>query len=139
MFNYLIPFERVGQFILNSEITNYTEDFNFDIHLYGGTSPSEHYSLKQPEITLFVNIDNKRIEEVAIYEELIFKGRNLIGLTIEEFISHTEENYIGEIDRIDFEDDNIAQYIYEFENIGLQVWEKNKEIITIIVFGNDID
>jgi hypothetical protein len=33
---------------------------------------------------------------------------------------------------LDFEDDGIPQFVYEFETIGLQVWEKNSRIVTII-------
>jgi len=70
-------------------------------------------------MTLFV--ENSVIEDIGCYEELLYKGRNLIGMSIEEFISHTGENFVGEIDCLDFEEDHIPQCVYEFEAIGLQV------------------
>lgn len=134
MIPYLIPFERVGEFILNDSIEKYIDLFSFTIEDYSNEiAPSVNYSIDQLEITLFVH--NKAIESIACYEELLFKGKNLIGMTIADFINHTNENYYGKIDELDFEDDNIPQYVYEFESMGLQVWTKGKQgnIVTIIV------
>ncbi len=133
MIYYFIPFERVGEFILKSDIRNYQDDFNFTVKAYEDEfSSSEHYSLENPKLSLFVDLHSKKIDEIACYEEVLYKGRNLIGMTIDEFISHTGEKYYGEIDKLDFEDDNIPQYVYEFDDIGLQVWTKNNIVITVI-------
>lgn len=134
MIPYLMPFERIGEFILNDSIENYIDLFSFNIEDYSNEkAPSVNYSIDQPEITLFVH--NKIIESIACYEELLYKGKNLIGMTITDFINHTNENYYGKVDELDFEDDNILQYVYEFESMGLQVWTKGKQgnIVTIIV------
>lgn len=133
----LVPFQSVGDFTLKSNIDNYIKKYSFDISDYSSdlAAPAVHYSIEYPQITLFV--ENGLIEEIACYEELLYKGRNLIGMTIEEFFLHTGENFVGEIDCLDFEDDNIPQYVYEFESIGLQVWVKGIEgnILTIIAFS----
>ncbi|HUH25796.1 MAG TPA: hypothetical protein VLY87_04165 [Flavobacterium sp.] len=124
MIAILILFQSVGNFVLKSNINNYLKKYSFDISDYSSdlNVPVVHYSVEYPRITLFV--ENSLIEEIACYEELLYKGRNLIGMKIEEFISHTGEDFVGEIDCLDFEDDNIPQYVYEFETIGLQVWIK---------------
>lgn len=128
-------FQSVGNFILNSNIKDYIEKYPFEIndYTYEQNAPAVHYSLDNPKLTLFV--ENNIIKEIACYEELLYRGRNLIGMGIEELISHTGENYEGEIDCLDFEDDNIPQFVYEFESMGLQVWVKGKQgrIVTIIV------
>ncbi|WP_334126086.1 hypothetical protein [Empedobacter brevis] len=134
MIPYLIPFERVGKFILNDSIENYIHLFSFTIEDHSNKeAPSVNYSIDQPEMTLFVN--NKIIESIACYEELLYKGKNLIGMTIADFINHIGENYYGEIDELNFEDDNIPQFVYEFESVDLQVWVKGDQgkIVTIIV------
>lgn len=131
----LVPFKSVGSFILRSDIKCYTNKYSFEINDYSFdlNAPAVHYSLSTPKMALFV--ENNLIEEIACYEELFYKGENLIGMRIEEFVLHTGESFIGEVDCLDFEDDNIPQYVYEFEAIGLQVWIKGKggEILTIIV------
>ncbi|MDM1046612.1 hypothetical protein HX004_08385 [Myroides sp. 1354] len=134
MIAILIPFQSVGDFVLKSNIDNYIKEYSFCIRDYSSdlATPAAHYSVDYPRMALFV--ENNLIEEVACYEELLYKGRNLIGMKIEEFISHTGENFVGEIDCLDFEDDGLPQYVYEFESIGLQVWVKGRKgnILTII-------
>ena len=131
----LSPFHSVGDFVLDTDINNYKSKYLFEIEDYSTDLyvPSVHFSISNPELTLFV--ENDKIIEIGCYEELLYKGRNLIGMKIEEFISHTGENYVGEVDCLDFEEDDIPQYVYEFETIGLQVWVKGQQrkIVTIIV------
>lgn len=134
MIPYLIPFESVGEFYINDSIENYLDSYSFTVEDFSNeNTPSLNYRIDNPEITLF--IDKGIIDYIGCYEELLYKGRNLIGMTISEFMNHTNENYYGEIDELDFEDDNIPQFVYEFENIGLQVWEKGKDgkIVTVLV------
>lgn len=135
MIAILTPFQSVGDFVIKSSINKYIAKYPFDVRDYSSNLavPAIHYEFDYPRITLFV--ENSVIEEISCYEELLYKGRNLIGMTIEEFISHTGENFIGEIDCLDFEEDHIPQYVYEFESIGLQVWVKGLggTIVTIIV------
>lgn len=129
-------FNSVGDFILGADINNYKAKYFFEINDYSMDLhvPSIHFSLSNPELTLFV--ENNKIIEIGCYEELLYKGRNLIGMKIEEFISHMGKNYEGAVDCLDIEeDDDIPQYVYEFEAIGLQVWVKGQQgrIVTIIV------
>lgn len=130
----LIPFQSVGDFVFKSKINNYLKKYSFEVRDYSSdlAAPTVHYSIEFPRMALFV--ENGLIEEIGCYEELLYRGRNLIGMKIEDFLSHTGEKFVGEIDCLDFEDDNIPQYVYDFESIGLQVWTKGKEgnIVTII-------
>lgn len=75
------------------------------------------------------------IENIKCYKYFIYKSKNLIGMSIEKFIEHTGERYYGEIDTLDFEEDGLPQSVYEFEDIGAQVWVKNGKIVTIIAYG----
>ncbi len=128
----LIPFKTVGEFQIGSNIENYIKKYNFNIYDYSNDStPGINFSLTNPKITLFVY--EEIIESIACYEKLVFKKKNLIGMSLVQFIEHTGENYVGLIDELDFEDNEPPQYVYEFEGIGLQVWIKNEIIVTIIV------
>jgi hypothetical protein len=130
MIPFLIPFKYVGDFKINSKISNYFNLYEFEIFPKDGEYDSEKYNIYNPSISLFV--ENEIIESICCDEECLYKERNLIGMSIDEFISHTGEKYYGEIDEADFEEDNIPQYIYEFEDIGLQVWTKNDIVVTVI-------
>lgn len=125
------PFESVGGFMFNKSITDYLGLYKFTIYQKDGDYDCDKYNIDNPDISLYVD-DNDIIESINCREELIYKGRNLIGMSIEEFISHTGEKYYREIDELNFDEDKIPQYVYEFDDIGLQVWCKNDKIITVI-------
>lgn len=131
MISILNPKISQGNFLFGDDINKYKNDYDFELSPKD-ISGYEGYTIYNPETCLFV--ENGKIASIASYEECIYKGRNLIGMTIVEFMRFTGEKYYGEVDEADFEEDDIPQYIYEFEDIGLQVWEKGKggKIITII-------
>ena len=130
MITIFIPFKRVGDFKISSLVMDYFNSHEFEILPKDGKYDCEKYTFSNPSISLFV--ENGVIESIYCDEECLYKGRNLIGMHIDEFISHTGEKYYGKIDEVDFEEDNIPQYVYEFDDIGLQVWTKNDIIVTVI-------
>ena len=73
--------------------------------------------------------------EIQGYKELVYKNTNLIGLTIDDFKKITGADYVGEVDIRDFHEDEPPEYVYEFEEIGAQVWTHYDRIVTIIVSG----
>ena len=132
------PFQGVGDFMFNSPIIDYLDLYKFTIYRKDGNYDCDKYNIDNPDMSLYVD-DNNIIESINCHEECLYKGRNLIGMTIEEFISHTGEKYYGEIDVLDYEDDGVPQYVYEFDDIGLQVWCKKNVIVTIIASSEFID
>lgn len=135
----LTPFVKVGEFLLNESISKYLNKYKFTVskELYDGYFVM-NYSLENPDMTIFLKHNNCQIIDfIACYEVLFYKSVNLIGLTIDEFKNVTKSEYYGEVDELDFEEDNIPQYVYEFDDLGLQVWEKGKngKIVTIIISG----
>jgi hypothetical protein len=134
----LVPFKKVGKFALGKSIDLYTERCNLVLEeddFEKDTTGLITYNLDKPNTSPCVDEKDRTIRFIICTEELYYKGKNLIGLTIDEFISVTGENYVVEIDTLNFEEDDIPQNVYEFENIGLQVWEKGDKgkIVTIIV------
>lgn len=131
---YLIPFNRVGDFVLGDNIKNLLINFPFKItdFSHDEIAPSINYSVNNPKITLYVS--NGKIDFIGCYEELLYNGINLIGITIEVFSSILDTTYT-EVDLVDFEADELPQYIYEFESVGLQVWVKGNKgkVISIMV------
>ncbi|WP_299223821.1 hypothetical protein [uncultured Psychroserpens sp.] len=117
--------------MFNKSIYNYLDTFEFKIYRKDGDNDCDKYRIDNPDISLYLD-DNNKIESINCRDECLYKGRNLIGMTIEDFISHTGEKYYGEVDILDYEDDGIPQYVYEFDDIGLQVWCKNNIVVTII-------
>lgn len=129
MITYFTPLEGVGEFELNTQIGNYTKLFNFKHSPADESTEWETYSLENQGISLYVEDGN--IISVMCDEECLYKGRNIIGMNIDEFINFYDVNPIGEIDEL-YVNENETQNIYEFDDIGLQVWCKNNIIVTII-------
>ena len=135
----LVPFNRVGQIILGKPIDLYQKKYGLELlddsMFEKDTTNLITFELSKSDTSINVDESNRIVKSIMCHEELLYKGKNLVGMTIEEFIAHTGENYAGEKDVLDFEDDYIPQNVYEFETLGLQVWEKGDggKIVTIIV------
>lgn len=121
----LIPFKQVGDFVLGEDIVKYVGRFEFSINDMSDEQvvPTVNYTLSDPEITLFVEMDGI-IDFIGCYEELLYKGVNLIGLSLQQFSDYVEDVY-SEEDRL-YVDEGEPQYVYEFNQVGLQVWTKGE-------------
>ncbi len=129
MVTYFIPLERVGEFELNTGICGYIENFNFKYSPIDESTEWETYSLENEEISLYV--EDGKIVSIVCNEECLYKGRNIIGMNIDEFINFYDAKPIGEIDKL-YVNENETQDVYEFDDIGLQVWCKDDIIVTVI-------
>lgn len=121
------PLSGVGPFVIGNKISTYKKDFDFT---YSNMIDYEVYTINHPDISLYVESD--KIVSINCREECIFDGKNIIGMTIKEFVKVYNLKINGLVDKLDYEDDNVPQYVYEFDNIGLQVWVKNKRIKSVI-------
>ncbi len=136
MILYFTPFEGISDFVLESNINNYLNEFNLKYTPIDDSTEWETYSLEDEGISLYVE-DNK-IVSIACEEECLYKGRNIIGMNINEFINFYNINPIGEIDEL-YINDTETQSVYEFDDIGLQVWCSNDKIVTVIASSFDED
>ena len=126
----LSPFKSVGPFKFGENVDKYISILQFFKY-----SPPDEFGVceyESQDSSFFITVRENKIDSIFCYKELFYKDTNLIGLTIEQLKIITESNFIGKIDELDFEDDGIPQFVYDFETIGLQVWEKNSGIVTII-------
>ncbi|WP_447768474.1 hypothetical protein [Sphingobacterium faecium] len=130
----LIPFKQVGIFVLGQEIIQYLDEFEFEVHDMSEdqVAPSINYIFFNPEMTLFV-LDKKN-DFIGCYEELLYKGVNLIGLSVQQFSDYIEDDYSDE-DKL-FVNEEEEQYVYEFDKIGLQVWTKGKLGVIVSIMVN---
>lgn len=130
-----VPFKSIVFFQLGDNISQYKDllsDWEFEpIDQYG----KEYY--KSSDDNLMIAVRNQAIESIFCYKEIHYNNINLIGLSIQAFKDLLNVEPVGEVDKYDFEDDNQPQFVYEFESVGLQVWEKNGVIVTIIAGGKD--
>ncbi|GAA4799796.1 hypothetical protein GCM10023231_30750 [Olivibacter ginsenosidimutans] len=73
---------------------------------------SHVYFIENPDISIYV--EQNLIVSISCREEGIYKGRNMIGMFIDEFMKYYELIPIGAADELCFEEDNVPQYVYEF-------------------------
>ena len=133
-----VPFEQVGIFKLDDDVEKYSDNLLNYIYKKGYFNNDEYHfgdnDIKKN--SHFLSIQDGKIRTIFCYKELIYKNINLIGLTIDEFKKITQSDYVGEVDVIDFHEDEPPEYVYEFEEIGAQVWTHYDRIVTIIVSGH---
>lgn len=131
MKSILIPNISLGIFKFNDAIKNYVDTYNFEISAKD-ESGYEGYSFHDPETSIFV--EGGIIVSVASYKECIYRERNMIGMSLRELLKLIKIQFNGEVDIIDFEEDNVPQYVYDFETLGLQIWIKGAKgkVVTVI-------
>lgn len=131
----VIPFKSVGDFGFGENIAQHQKilsDWEFEpVDKFGKV----YY--KSPDDNLMLAVRNQKIESIFCYRWVYYQGINLIGLTVQAFENLSNAKPVGDIEQYDFEHDGFPQYVYEFESVGLQIWEKQEKIITIIAGGKD--
>lgn len=128
MKNILKPFTSIGEFRLNSLISDYFDIFNLIEDEYDNITNWTTYYVEGQDIILFV--ENKFIVSIKCKELCIYNNINLIKSSIDIFktmnlnVQFDEEVYID-----DFE----IQKVYNVDSLGLQCWTNVNNIIVSII------
>lgn len=132
-----LPFVSVGDIYFGELINKYIDSLNLVYEPDDSGIGIETYVHSGLGISLNISALSKRIEFIICKHNLFYLAKNIIGMNIVEFITYTNEKYYGDIDIADFEEDGVPQYIYEFDDIGLQIWVKNGIIVTAIAASKE--
>ena len=135
MIKYFIPFKSVGEFILGNNVNTIINNYDYDFSPLD-ESGLESYIIRNIGISLYVEDDF--IVSIACNKECFYNDRNIINMNFKDFIYYTELISNDEKDEVYMHNGEI-QDVYEFDNIGLQIWVKNNIIVTAIasVFLDD--
>lgn len=129
MVAYLVPRHQVGDFKLNEDISFYIEKFNLS------QKPSEDntgWTVYDFDTNISLFVEDGKIESISCTEECLYKGGNMIGMSFETFLSYYKIKPEGPPDILYVNDDEV-QNVYEFDEIGLQIWCDENYIKTVIV------
>ena len=133
MINIFIPLKKIGEFELGTNINIYKDKYMFKYTEKDISTGWETYSSEQNNISLFV--ENNIIVSIVCEVECFFNKMNIIGIDI---------NYFLEKNNLHFDDfqelyisDSEIQQVYDFDDLGLQVWCAGKKIISIIASQNN--
>ncbi len=130
-----IPLKQIGPFVFGDPIGDYVEALNLS-HIpeeYNEKVNWEVYSLCS-DIRIYTEIG--KIVAVSTSNFCVYKGYNIIGALISDVIKE-----IGiKPDSIEPEElsDGI-QAVYDFDDLGLQLWVKADIILTAICSGHSDD
>lgn len=132
----LIPNTSVGNFIFGDNIKNYLHLPHSIIHHNEDELPYESYIFYELGITIWV--EKYRIDTISCIMECIWKGKNLVKMYFDDFLSickivpkKTENIYLLVNGR------GQNQMVYDFDELGLQIWVWRKKIVTVIACKED--
>lgn len=129
----LIPNKSYGYFILNENIDHYLnhphikESINERLYSY------DSYNFFEDDIIVWT--EHNRIDTIRCEKQCFWKDKNLIGITIDEFIflfkvKPDEQDFIYVCNS---HSKGQNQKVYTFIELGLQVWVWRKKIVTILI------
>jgi len=127
----LVPNISVGVFIIGDRINNYT-DYPHVVERHKEKEFSyDSYMFLNQDVILWV--ENKRIETIRCEKECYWDGNNLIKMPIEKFLL-TYNLIPDKLDNIYLlvNGKGQNQQVYEFDNLGLQIWVWRKKIVTVL-------
>ena len=131
----LKPFNCVGDFIFGDNIDKYKNHFKyFKLQPKDEFIDDYHKSLYG---NMEITVENNRISSITCHKKLFYESINLIGLELDKFMRIMKYNHFEEEDKLNIYENNIPIYVYEFSDIGCQVWVENNKIVTIIANGID--
>ena len=135
----LIPNKSVGPFVIGDSIDKYLSY----PHIYERrqaipTYSYDSYTFDDYKVTVWTK--NNIIETVRCDEECFWEGQNLIKMPFDEFLEryqlkpdNSESIYLSVYGR------GQNQMVYDFDDVGLQVWVWRKRIVTVLVSDNSLD
>lgn len=123
------PLKNVGPFKINTSIDDYIEKYNLKKTENGKKDKTNWITYREINSNISIHVENNRIVSIACYKYCFYNDVNIIGLTINDFKNLINKTPDDNIDTIEIE--NETQYVYEFEDLGCQVWERSGKIVTI--------
>jgi hypothetical protein len=127
------PFVGVGDLKFGTSIEFIIEkrDFNFKVE----NDNTNWLTFENEKLGLNLYFENNLLISISCFKTLVYKGINIIGLTISELIETLVIKSISLPDKI-FINEFEFQTVYEIDEYGLQIWIENNKIVTVIVSPN---
>ena len=131
----LIPNESVGGMKFGRRIKDYLAKYDFQItyHIENEIPEWDNYKLVKEGVE--VKVENGIIEAIAARKQLYYKGKNLIGQSLESLEKIIDMNY-DEIDEVFLGEEEVPHKVYEYYSLGLQVWVKDSIVDCIYCDAN---
>ena len=128
-----VPLKRVGPLELDGSIARFVADRTVVYYEADDATGWVDYSYDGDAI--MVHVEDGSIVAVTCYQQCLLNGTNLIGLDYE-----TVEKLLGcptasSPDVIEIDDE--PELVYDFDQVGANVWVRNGRVVSITCFGPD--
>lgn len=129
-----IPFKSIGKFIFDTNIDEYRDELTSFNYEEPDEFNKEYY--RSQDDNLMIAVRKNILESIFSYKELYYENTNLIGLSLSEFQKLLQVDDVGHVEEYDLGDE-VPQFVYQFDDIGVQVWTKQDKVVTIIASGKE--
>ena len=130
--NILIPNKSVGKYIIGEKIHAYLQLNHYYEHCIESFFEYDRYEF--PDDDIIVYVEDEIIQSITCNKTCFWKGVNIIHMNFESFLKHytvmydsKDEVYLRVAERFQ------TQKVYDFDELGLQIWVWRNLIRTVIV------
>lgn len=127
-----IPLNSIGKFIFDTDVNQYYDELA--VFNYEETDEFNKEYYKSQDGNLIIAVRKNILESIFCYKELYYKNTNLLGLSLSEFSKLLQTDHVGYVEEYNLGDE-VSQFVYQFDEIGVQVWTKQSKVVTIIASG----
>lgn len=127
-----IPLNFIGKFIFDTDVNQYYDELA--VFNYEETDEFNKEYYKSQDGNLIIAVRKNILESIFCYKELYYKNTNLLGLSLSEFSKLLQTDHVGYVEEYNLGDE-VSQFVYQFDEIGVQVWTKQSKVVTIIASG----
>jgi len=121
------PLKGVNDISFGTKIELYLKKYSFRIIRSDETEIPNWDTYFIDEFDMEVYVEDGIIVSIACRKTLTYEDYELLGLNIQEFQNIFKVEYT-ETDKIFLSEEIEPHNVYEFDSLGLQVWEKDQKI-----------
>ncbi|WP_294626895.1 hypothetical protein [uncultured Bacteroides sp.] len=130
----LVPNVSVGMFVLGDNINRYLSLSHTVEHIDRGFYSYDDYEFPEQYVSMWV--ENQKIEFITCDTYCFWHNENLIGMSYDRFLLLIGGQQPDDEDVCYIpisKDRGQNQKVYDFENLGLQIWVWRNKIKTVII------
>ena len=125
-----VPLKGVGPFMFEEAIASYIDNFGLIEVPEGDDEITNWSNYEMPGYGIDLYVEDGKIVSICCEYQCFFRGKNLIGLTLQEVIEVVGLEPEKDVDTIELADDG-EQLVYEFDDAALQLWTKDGVAVAV--------
>lgn len=111
----------LGPFKFNSNISDYLDTYRLEKELEE-VDITDWITYEVPNTEISIDVEDGLVASISSYDFFCYKNENLIGMQLNKLLELMSPHKYEVGETIEYDDGEI-QTAYEFDDLGLQVWE----------------